>query len=141
MKYIETLRLLFSRGYIVLILSSLISCKDESPVSNDSGSILFPENGVSYARHIQPLFQRRCAFSGCHGGSSPAAGLDLTTPSYHNLMNHQPRLVTSGEPQNSLLVQRIEGTILPRMPLNSQPLTENQIRGIRTWIQEGAANN
>jgi hypothetical protein len=40
-----------------------------------------------------------------------------------------------------LLVQRIDGRIAPRMPLNSQALTTNQINGIKKWIDEGAMNN
>ena len=67
--------------------------------------------------------------------------LALTMPSYNNLMNHQPRLVNPGFSNNSLLVQRIDGRISPRMPYNSQPLTANQISGIKKRIDEGALNN
>jgi hypothetical protein len=56
-------------------------------------------------------------------------------------MNHQPQLVVGGAPSNSLLVQRLEGTIPPIMPSNQNPLTDNQKNGIRKWISEGAKNN
>jgi hypothetical protein len=40
-----------------------------------------------------------------------------------------------------LLVQRIDGRLAPQMPFDSQPLTANQIAGIKKWIDEGATNN
>jgi hypothetical protein len=54
-------------------------------------------------------------------------------------------LVIPGDPDNSYLVKKLEGA--PdinglRMPRNEGPfLTEGQIRVIRRWIAEGAANN
>ncbi|MFH0989808.1 MAG: hypothetical protein V1799_07320 [bacterium] len=131
---------------ILLILVSvcslifLESCKDEIADPN-TDPIVFPENNISYSKHVQPLFQQRCALPACHSGSNAARDLDLTTPSYSQLLNHQPRLVTSNAAANSLLVQRLEGTIPPRMPLNSTSLNTNQLNGIKKWIQEGALNN
>jgi len=49
--------------------------------------------------------------------------------------------VIMGKPDESILVLRIEGRLLSRMPLNRPALTQNQINGIRTWIAEGALNN
>jgi hypothetical protein len=52
-----------------------------------------------------------------------------------------PGVVVPNDPGNSGLVMRIEGSIGARMPLNRNPLNQNQINGIRTWIAEGARNN
>jgi len=124
-------------GGALLLLSS---CKDE--IANPSvNPIVFPQANVSFAQHVEPLFQQRCALVGCHAGGNPAAGLDLSTPAYNKLMNHQPRLVVSGEGNNSLLSQRIDGRFPPQMPLNRDPLNANQISGIKKWIDEGALNN
>ncbi len=129
---------------IFLLLAALtlgaLSCKDEITDPN-TDPIIFPDAGISYSKHVEALFQQRCAVSGCHSSSAAAAGLVLTLPSYNSLMNHQPRLVNSGASNNSLLVQRIDGRLSPRMPFNSQPLTANQINGIKKWIDEGATNN
>ena len=124
----------------VALLFSMGGCKDEITVP-DVDPIIFPDASVSYSQHIQPLFQQACAVGGCHAGSTAQAGLNLSPPSYNNLMNHVPRLVTSGLSGNSLLIQRLEGTIQPRMPLNGSPLNSNQLNGIRKWIDEGALNN
>lgn len=126
---------------IVLLLFFFVTisgCKDDIQNANP---IIFPDSNISYGKHVEPLFQQRCALAGCHAGSNPQAGLNLTTPSYSNLMNHEPRLVIAGESNNSLLAQRIDGRITPRMPFNSTPLTDNQIKGIKKWIDEGGVNN
>jgi hypothetical protein len=118
----------------------IASCKDE--IANPSvNPIVFPESNVSFTMHVEPLFQQRCALGGCHAGSNAVAGLDLSTPAYSKLMNHQPRLVISGASNNSLLAQRIDGRITPQMPFNRDPLNSNQINGIKKWIDEGALNN
>lgn len=51
------------------------------------------------------------------------------------------KVIIPGEPQESILVQRLKGVLLPRMPLNSSPLPEDEIAVIETWIREGAPNN
>jgi len=110
-------------GAFILCLGS---CKDQITDPN-TNPIVFPSSNISYSQHVDPLFQQRCALSGCHAGSSAQAGLDLLTPSYSNLMNHQP--------------QRIDGRLAPQMPYMAQPLNANQIAGIKKWIDEGAKNN
>jgi hypothetical protein len=125
---------------VVALMLFVSSCKDQIADPNVN-PIVFPDANVSYSKHVDPLFQQRCAVSGCHAGSSAQAGLDLFAPSYSSLINHQPRLVTAGASNNSLLVQRIDGRLAPQMPYLSQPLNTNQINGIRKWIDEGAKNN
>jgi hypothetical protein len=125
---------------IALLLFISSSCKDQITDPN-TNPIVFPDANVSYSRHVDLLFQQRCALSGCHAGSSAQAGLDLFSPSYSSLINHQPRLLNPGASNNSLLVQRIDGRIAPQMPYMSQPLTANQINGIKKWIDEGCKNN
>jgi hypothetical protein len=74
----------------------------------------------------------------CHGGSG---GLTLT--SYNGVIaggNSGP-VVVPGNPNNSLIVKRLEGTVMPQMPLGGSPLTAPEIARIRQWILEGALNN
>lgn len=124
----------------VLLGMMSLSCKDEITGDN-ANPIVFPDANVSYSKHVDPLFQQKCALAGCHAGSSAQAGLNLFQPSYSQLINHQPRLVVSGASNNSLLVQRIDGRIPPQMPFGREPLNSNQINGIKKWIDEGAQNN
>ena len=113
------------------------SCKDEKP--NTSGYLL-PDSNISYSRDIDPLFAQTCLGSQCHSGSSPAQGLNLEPPSYGKLIFYVPTLVVPRD-TNSLLLQYINGKMFPRMPSNQNPLTTNQIDGIKEWIKEGAKDN
>ena len=132
---------LLSAVFLIATLLLASGCKDEGPSDPDVSDIVFPPSNVSYSQHVDALFQQRCAFGGCHAGASAQAGLNLLAPSYDALRNHFPQLIVVGEPDNSILVQRLEGTLQPQMPYMRQPLTNNQLTGIRTWINEGALNN
>lgn len=127
----------------ILLLGSalgLSSCKDQI-ANSDSNPVVFPTSNVSFSQHVQPLFNSRCAFAGCHAGSNPAGALDLSSPAYNSLMNHQPRLVIAGVSSSSLLIERLDGRIAPQMPFNATPINANQLAGVKKWIDEGAKNN
>ena len=129
---------------LILLLATpvtlIFGCKDSATDPGHSINVVFPDSNVSYSQYLEPLFQQGCAFSSCHGTASQR-GLNLESPSYSKLMNHQPRLVVSMEGNNSLLVQRLDGRVQPQMPFKRTPLTQNQINGIKKWINEGAINN
>ena len=134
-----------SRAFLVTIPVVIIgvvvvsSCEDQ--ILGDGGaSIVFPDSLVSFSQHVEPLFTQTCTTSRCHGGSAPARNLSLDPPSYSSIINH-PGLVIAGESSNSLLVWRLEGKLLSVMPPNRDPLPQNQIKGIKKWIDEGARNN
>lgn len=100
---------------------------------------------VNYVAQIQPIFDGRCI--GCHNASLAPQSLILDADnSYSLLVNVASKEVPSlkrvkpGDPDNSYLVQKIEGTaaVGERMPLNRDPLTDAQIALIRRWISEGA---
>lgn len=97
------------------------------------------------------VFTPSCAVSGCHtgpaGGNLPA-GLDLSSAdaSFTNLVGvasvQQATLlrVAAGDPDNSYLVQKLEGTAASgaRMPLGAGALDQAVINDIRQWIADGA---
>jgi hypothetical protein len=118
------------------------SCKD---TITDTGSptVVFPSSNVSYNQHVETLWAQACAYGGCHSGASPAKGLDLQRgTSYWSLMNHVPQLVIQHDGQNSLLMMYLDGRIgIPMPPVNRPPLTQNQITGVKRWIDEGGQNN
>jgi len=118
-------------------LSGLTSCKD---TITDDSEIIFPDNSISFTEQVGPLLQQRCAHSPCHGGSVPAADLNLEYPSYSVLLN-KPGLVIPGDANHSVLVQHLDGRLSPMPPPNFPQLTQNQIAGIKKWIDEGAKFN
>lgn len=87
----------------------------------------------------------------CHSGSNAPEGLNLQAgASFGRLVgvssNQRPQYlrVEPFNPDDSYLIRKIEGG--PdiggaRMPLNRTPLPDGQIRAIRRWIANGAANN
>jgi uncharacterized protein YjdB len=117
---------------------------------SDSASVTV-EIQVSFANQVQPIFTANCALSGCHAGASPEQGMNLSAgQAYNAIVNvpsvQQPSLmrVLPGNPDNSYLVRKIEGTPSitgSRMPLGGPFLTASQIATIRTWISQGAPNN
>ena len=96
----------------------------------------------------------RAACIQCHTavGRVPAGGLNLTSAtSYAALVGVGSVLkpgairVIPGDPANSYLVQKLEGTpgiVGRRMPFLGPPfLTDGQILVIKRWIEIGAPNN
>jgi len=95
-----------------------------------------PRPAVSYAE-IQTLFRQSC--SACHGAAAPQGGLVLE--SHESLMKgglHGPSVI-SGNGRTSRLVQMLEGTVQPRMPMGGE-LGQPQIDMVRHWIDAGALN-
>lgn len=101
----------------------------------DVDNIIFPDSGVSFINHVQPLLTVKCAISYCHSDESRAGGYSLTA--WNDVTN--PQLIVRGVPESSLLYLAISD------PTRHQPfiypLNDNQIKGIRTWIKEGAEYN
>ena len=121
------------------------SCKDEITGGGPS-TVVFPDSGVKYGIHVEPLFLQSCAFSGCHGEDTYATmGFSLDT--YEHATARAGIIVPCRQnepcnPENSILIQRIEGLNgLEQMPKYGPPLNSNQINGMKTWIREGAQNN
>ena len=90
------------------------------------------ELALTYAGAIGAIFQQRC--DGCHGGQDVIMnGLNLTT--YQTLMTGgiDGPAVTPGDPENSLLVQKVAGT----QPHFAQ-LTPQELDLVKKWIAAGA---
>ena len=104
----------------------------------DPTQIVFPERDVSFTQHVRPFLTLSCAFSGCHGDVSPGGGIRLTT--YYALLTDRANLVVPGQPDESLLIQTLDGRIPHRFDVISR-VSSDQLRGVRTWITEGALNN
>ncbi|MHC4133464.1 MAG: c-type cytochrome domain-containing protein [Planctomycetota bacterium] len=121
-----------------LFLLLLAACSSDPIPPDDGGGDDGGDDGptVSFALDIQPVLTQDCII--CHGG---AGGLSVDT--YAGLMagGTSGPVVIPGDPDQSLLVRRLEGTVPPTMPLNAPPLTTSEIDRIQQWILEGALNN
>jgi hypothetical protein len=141
----------------VLQIAVAIGCGGSSSDtgSNSTGGT---QAGSSYAKSVQPIFNARCT-PGCHSGSSPQAGLDLSAGvSYANLVNNTASsacssqvpgvvLVKPGDPQGSMLWRKIANAgdkCFSAMPFGTSGLinvARPDFDTIEKWIQEGALNN
>lgn len=134
------MRLVFKTVIPVIVGFLILSSCDDTITVDDIDKKVIPDSSISFSQHIYPVFQVKCAFSGCHIGPNPAAGLDLSTWAGTTA---DPNVVLPGYPELSSMVWTIEGLAgFPAMPpIGYRPLTVNQINGIRVWIKEGADNN
>ncbi|HSI73238.1 MAG TPA: DUF1549 domain-containing protein, partial [Fimbriimonas sp.] len=89
------------------------------------------------ATDVRTIFKAHCAT--CHSGSSPAAGLNLTTPEGIQKGGVSGKIFDLANPAKSLIVMRLHGEGgKPRMPLGMTSLTEDQVKKVAEWISQGA---
>lgn len=107
---------------------------------------------VTLAQLQTQIFSASC--SGCHSGPTSGnlpAGMNLSTTadSFAALVNVASlqvgslNRVTPGDPDNSYLVQKLEGTatVGGRMPQGGPFLDQATVDSVRQWITDGALNN
>ena len=94
------------------------------------------------------VFDASC--TGCHSGSSPSQGLNLSEgAAYGNTVNVPStevpslNLVEPGDADNSYLMQKLEGTAQSgvRMPYGGPYLSSTLQQLVRDWIDAGAQND
>ena len=128
-------RVMFNQGVIGWFLLPLVlaGCSNDKP------------SKISYVQDVQPILQQHCIE--CHNQSGSgflASGLDMS--SYQNLMKgtkYGP-VIKAGDSVSSTLVILVEGRADPslKMPHGSNdPLTAEQTKMLRIWIDQGALQN
>ena len=112
---------IISLGFLLMFSTILlISCDDTNTVENIDSKII-PSSNVSYAGHLQPVFDIKCNAKGCHNDQDIAGGLSLT--SYSNTTANY-LIVAPGDTVNSRLIWTIKGeSAYPMPPVGYPPLT------------------
>ncbi|MCX7879438.1 MAG: hypothetical protein N2517_02130 [Ignavibacteria bacterium] len=124
-------------GLVFIAIALLTSC-NETSIHNPE-EIIIPDSNVSFQNHVLPVLRYSCGLSYCHGEIAPQANVMIYD--YYTLMfSYGGALVIPRQPDGSVLVQIIEYR-LPHKPTIVWKITENQRKGIRRWILEGAFNN
>lgn len=100
--------------------------------------------GVSYAQQVQPILSANC--SECHVEGHPGAvASGLVTTSYDALMKGGKfgPLVKPGDAFTSALNMLVEGRVDPsiRMPHGRKKLSDDEIKILKNWVDQGAKNN
>jgi hypothetical protein len=97
---------------------------------------LLAQERVDYSRDIKPLLKERCI--ACHGALKQKARLRLDTAEAMRRGGKSGPAIIPGQPEKSLLLERICAAEGERMPPEGKPLTARQIAFMRAWIQQGA---
>ena len=96
------------------------------------------------------VFTPNCAVTGCHFGANAPQQLRLDEASSYGLLvgvasKEESGIlrVSPGDPDNSYLVQKLEGTASSgqQMPLDAPPLPQSALDVIRQWISDGAVDD
>jgi hypothetical protein len=143
-------------GVLVLVTAlSTISCDEKlSDLTGPTPSLQPTFSSIQHEIFDASDSSGRPACIQCHTnvGRNPSGGLNLTsTASYASLVGAGSLLkpgairVIPGDPDNSYLIQKLEGTAGiagRRMPFSGPPyLTAGQILVIKRWIELGAKND
>jgi ankyrin repeat protein len=89
---------------------------------------------IDFGRDVLPILRQNCI--GCHGPVQQINGLRLDQRS--SVMKPGQRRIVPGGSENSLVYLRISGDSFgPQMPPTG-PLSSDQIKTIKTWIDQGA---
>jgi hypothetical protein len=109
-----------------------------------------PPEPVIFSRDIQPIFRARCAIAGCHWDDTPGAfSLRTTAQSIASLVGAFSPLsmrvhVEPGDSSRSYLLWKLLGLdpliYGERMPKGAPPLSQEELRVVARWIDEGALN-
>src|SRR5262245_10679671 len=93
---------------------------------------------VDFGRDVQPIFQRSC-FK-CHGPEKQKGGLRFDRRQGALATGDSgKKAISPGRTEESELIRRVEtGNTEERMPPNADPLNREQIKILRTWIEQGA---
>jgi hypothetical protein len=93
---------------------------------------------VDYETHIKPLMVEKCF--GCHGPFKQESGLRLDAALLIKQGSENGPVVDAENPDASLLLERVRSeSEFERMPPpeEGEPLTEEQIAHLRSWIADG----
>ena len=123
-------------------LASLVSATSPTPTpSKADAPIVRQPTGketVSFARDVAPILTANC--NGCHYAATRTSG-ELMMNTYNQLMKggESGAAIEPGKGDDSLIVKKIRGMSGQRMPAGGRPaLSEDKIKLITTWINEGA---
>src|SRR5665213_2236860 len=101
-----------------------------------SSATLFAQKAPVTDKDILPIVQR-C--TQCHGGDVQMGNLDLRTRASILQGGNSGAAINPGHGDDSLLINRVTGTVKPQMPMAPVPkLKPEEIAVLKAWIDQGA---
>lgn len=124
--------LLFATLFAVLLLAA-------SAAPRQNASAPPKEAPVDFRKEVEPILEASCL--SCHNGANKKESgfsVESTETLFRGGSKHGAKIITPGNPQESMLIAYLRGKDATQMPLGAQPLSEGQIRRIEEWIRQGA---
>lgn len=133
------------------VLIGVAGCSGDGTTLGPSGTpdtTMDGDNGdtaVTLATLSAEIFTPSCAVSGCHAGPNASNGMSLeagviaseiisvTSTGYGDIVRIAP-----GDPDNSLIVQKVRGEAGGQMPQSAPALSDEAIAKLIEWIEAGA---
>ncbi len=132
---------------LLAISIALLTAGCTDSIVSDCGEPMSDPVRARFSDIEQRVFAQSCALAGCHSGSSPASGLDLSTgQAYVQLVGvtslNDPSLkrIEPGSSAQSLVIRLLRRERLPVMPPTG-PIESAVIDSIAAWIDAGALRN
>ena len=92
-----------------------------------------PNSAICFERDVLPIFNSKCAMSGCHDAGTAAEGFVLNN--YNNITS---KGLVKGKPNSSELYEEVADGDMPPRGYPKLSATEMQI--LYDWIADGAKN-
>lgn len=124
---------------IFLAVILMVACtKDKGPFNTSEEVLLSPEDTVSYAVHVQPIFDANC--TNCHNATHAKLDL-LPAVSYNQLLftGFSAPYVDTANAAQSKLYKHLTGALSIMPPQGA--IAESQQELILEWIEQGALDN
>lgn len=127
---------------LICFLTFTLLCK----CTRDVGK---PDYGRDFPQEVGKIILTRCAISGCHTDLSREAAADVSLTSWEKMFegSRSGAIVIPYRPDFSTLIYYVNsyadfGTIqlVPKMPMNDNPLTYGEVKTLYDWIKAGAPN-
>jgi hypothetical protein len=126
-------KILNTMAFIIATIIWLPSCYKETTVFLGASEVT---REVSFNNDLIPIFENRCALSGCHTAGSQVP--TLTPDRAYNALIEE-NLVDFNNPENSELYFWLTGKKQPAMPLGGPDPDINAI--VLAWLKQGGKNN
>jgi dipeptidyl aminopeptidase/acylaminoacyl peptidase len=100
------------------------------------GTPVYADSAPNFNTQVAPILQKNCL--ACHSSAAKMGGLVMEN--FDALMKggaHGAAIVP-GKPDQSRLIQMLEGKVQPRMPFGGDPLPAADIAILKAWVESGA---
>lgn len=128
----------FARRFAMPLLAAAVFCTGAAgKQAEDAGLPEAAKLEVDFVEHIQPILAENCV--SCHGPASQMGNLRLDRKFDALEGGGTGRAIIPGDSAGSPMIQMTRGLNgLMRMPLNADPLPDEQVALLRAWIDQGA---